>query len=552
MINSLDHAKISPKTREVILDECSKYGVFSDSERDDCVDMLRRVGRSSGVDKIKGVLELETANADWVSFNRLVVRLCCEKRLYTVLEAVTKNFEIPQDLVQESKCGYLNLLSDLRSTVEYLEDSVLKKHVFEISKLLSEGDLDCFYAQNPIFFIFHLFLDKDVDVFDTFLHKKEFDSGNFRVSKKLIENVLRGLPSLSSLIGRKVSSLTIYDLLEFHLKLDVEKVFGFRKRESPIPSFCSEDLVERFGYTKKLNFIFHLKQSRPSVACRVYFEQGDSPKRKAKTEKKVRKLVASKFFDTSVASGCVAFLEMIGDNSEKLRVLVSVANTIVESELLSENNVSELLLTNPVALSDVFENVLISQLNFEDLDLFSIIKLMNVSTKFCLLHNVELPEKLLTHFATKNLWLLFLVISQIYSYPLSQIQKLSQHFRNPTIMEHVLHGITHDIHIDDAKSLIMRDRDARKYYLSKIGVRQSVDGSASESSSGSLRSFSSTASSAGSCDGLEYDAVGSKVDLLQTLIRCHNSVDPPKALLQACCLYSYPLFAVLATCYEVS
>jgi hypothetical protein len=40
-------------------------------------------------------------------------------------------------------------------------------------------------------------------------------------------------------------------------------------------------------------------------------------------------------------------------------------------------------------------------------------------------------------------------------------------------------------------------------------------------------------------------------DVFHTLLCCHRSQDPPRALLTACQNLQNPLFAIFATCYEV-
>lgn len=101
----------------------------------------------------------------------------------------------------------------------------------------------------------------------------------------------------------------------------------------------------------------------------------------------------------------------------------------------------------------------------------------------------------------------------------------------------------------------MRDRDSRKAFLSRIGVRASLENITwSGSMNSSFYSRSSYGSSSGSSgsDFLEIDISNTKTTLLQVLIKSHNSRDPPRALLQACQLYRCPLLAIVATSYEVS
>lgn len=182
--------------------------------------------------------------------------------------------------------------------------------------------------------------------------------------------------------------------------------------------------------------------------------------------------------------------------------------------------------------------------------------------------------------AQSNLWLPFMILAQLHNYPSEQIKNLVHAFKSPTLLEHILHSVVNDfqvskyqnkkgfvvcltddhlcfnklslLQLDDQN--LMRDRDSRKAYLSRIGVRTSLENiNMTDSMCSSIYSRSScgsTNSSSGS-DFLEIDLLNTKTTLLQVLIKSHNSRDPPRALLQACQLYRCPLLAILATSYEV-
>ncbi|GJQ78510.1 hypothetical protein Trydic_g11624 [Trypoxylus dichotomus] len=110
------------------------------------------------------------------------------------------------------------------------------------------------------------------------------------------------------------------------------------------------------------------------------------------------------------------------------------------------------------------------------------------------------------------------------------------------------HAVSHEIQLDEIRNQLMGERDSRKYFLSRLGVRL-TDSSGGSSDMSSHSSYGSMANSVGS-DFLESDTLDYQTDLLEVLIRCHNSVDPPKALLFASKYYKSSLLAVLANSYE--
>lgn len=167
-----------------------------------------------------------------------------------------------------------------------------------------------------------------------------------------------------------------------------------------------------------------------------------------------------------------------------------------------------------------------------------LLKQYSLACKFAQQHNLKLPEKLLKNLANQNQWLLFLTFIQQENYSLEQVKRLTLHFRNLTCLEHLSHSVNNDTVIYSKKELLMKERDSRKSFLSRIGVRQKVE-------------MHSDSSSTSSTLDVETDVFDTKTNLLQVLIKCHNSSDPPKALLQACEQYRNPVLAIFAASYEV-
>ena len=77
---------------------------------------------------------------------------------------------------------------------------------------------------------------------------------------------------------------------------------------------------------------------------------------------------------------------------------------------------------------------------------------------------------------------------------------------------------------------------------------QAADNVIYGSSSSSEDSWLSDLSVSYELDSLNPDACK---DVFFTLLNCHRSPDPPRALLAACQSFENPLLAVFATCYEV-
>ncbi|KAL3286720.1 hypothetical protein HHI36_001215 [Cryptolaemus montrouzieri] len=243
---------------------------------------------------------------------------------------------------------------------------------------------------------------------------------------------------------------------------------------------------------------------------------------------------------------------MIGVPSKGLRVHLEVANTLLNAgyDEINCKDMFKQLENTPYEVQNALESTIMKNILFGFETGKHFIEAKNKYEPVVIFsreNNIKLPEEFLRNCAVKNDWLFFMIFAQIQNYPVDQIKEVLQCFKNPFYLEHTLHCVTYDIQLEE-ENVLMRGRDSRKAFLSRIGVRQSTD-PLNPSESRSAKSQSSYTLS-DSSDILEVDILNTKATLLQTLIRCHNSADPPRALLQACQLYRNPLLAILATSYE--
>lgn len=253
------------------------------------------------------------------------------------------------------------------------------------------------------------------------------------------------------------------------------------------------------------------------------------------------------FDNLDITSACIAFLEIIGYTSTKIRILVKIAKMLVKCGF--ERSVVLKLLHNdePDAIQHHIETILIDRI--DENDIIQAFKTFELMVYYSKINNLKYPEALLKYCASKNMWLLFLIFAQLHSYPLDQVKFHIQFFKSANLLEHLRHGICNEMPEE------RHSRDSRKYLLSKVGV-VAKNISSNQSSGLSFKSQSSyeseEISGGGGVDHFEIDVSNIKATLLQTLIRCHSSTDPPRAFLQACQFYRNALLAVFATSYEVS
>nr|XP_023027706.1 spatacsin [Leptinotarsa decemlineata] len=561
MINQLNASETAANTTNAILNELSRFGIFCDAEINSFLNVLSRLNQSESTKKVFRIIRKSTANLTEQQFLNLLVDYCTTNKLGGVLSICVENFDISHPDVTRSTD--LDLIYNFRGLTRNFNQDNLCDNILKVSRYLS-SDLETYYTDNPMILLALIFFTKTDDFFDI-LSKKRVIVSDVELNESVV-NLPLSLKTLGATVNRKTivekGSLTFYDLLEKHYKIDVRKLFSFRFERTKLPHFGSENLIAKHGYSKQLNYQFYLKQFRPSMACKWYlidqYQQYDCiPEANVRQlQKKVYKIALRNLNNVETGSSCVAFLEMIGISSNYLKVALGAASIVYE-HCRSLETVIELFMNvenNPEAITETLETIVMEEIDVERFTEGSYfvqsMNLYDIVVNFTVSFNLKLPEMFLRACASNNMWLPLLIFAQLKNYPLEQIKPIVQSFKNPTLHEHIYHSVLHDILVDDQNVWL---RDSRTTYLSRIGLRKSMDNLSQSgsvySSLASQSSYGSNASSGGS-DSLEIDIANTKATLLQTLIRCHNSTDPPRALLQACQLYRNPLLAIFATSYE--
>ncbi|XP_017775225.1 PREDICTED: spatacsin [Nicrophorus vespilloides] len=513
------NSNIKQETKSKVCNKLAQYGMFCPEEQLDAVKIISRLTDIQSLHLLRSILSNKYSNMCYTQFLKILYDYCESNELYGVLDICTK------DMTISSRNKQIELIETSRIICENPNDKeALKDNLMFNINYLQEGS-----TIESLIVLFVLILSEN----NLSLNLWDGNTGiNF--DKLPVLKII-----LNKFMNNNVSKhITMYDLAKRHLMLDTKTLFQFQfDKEYELPYFNQSVLVNKYGYKKSVDCKFYLSHCRPSV-CKDTMDFH-----------KLRKFTIQNFSNKQIVSSCIAYLEMRGEDSDFLRHEIFAAN-ILHSNGHSEDKVIELFLYgSKFEIMEIYENILCGEINLStSSDIIDIMHKQDILIKFAELNKLNMPEVLLMRIANKNLWLPFLIIIQKYNYTQEHVARLVQNFTSVNMIEHLSHCLMHDIHWEN-KSSLMKDRDSRKYYLSKIGVRKNIDNEM-VSSITSQSSYSSTSSSTGISEFLESENFDAKCDLLQVLIKCHNSNDPPKALLQACQYYKYPLFAVLATSYE--
>lgn len=571
LINSLSEQtqKVPLETQNIILNELSRYGVFNSTDSNHFLNLLKRLKNTNSVIRYKQLLQLETSTISIQNFYLQQIAYCLENNLQSVIVSCLLNDQDQEILLslKEKSNELLRLMDSVNEVTFNLNNlKAIQANVLNVCCYLS-CDVFSYFKMYPIILVLLMLFDITLNFIDIIKGVKDvIVLDNLEINLKTMFESLPVLKAISEKFQNKITIIfpTIWNLISNHTTLDTNSVTDFVQSIGSVPHFNCFKVVELYGYKKTINTMYFLKQNQPSRAYRMFFIETTKLQdyNNEGVYLQAENLAIKNFLNINVSAATVAFFEMFGVSSKPLRIHLETIKTIVlnkhshsDLQYIDENITRfQQVKDNPKIISDILENVIIDSIKSLDAhkDFIDILKKYEIVIRFCRLHGLTLPERLLHLFAVNNLWLQFLIYAQINNYPLHQIRLLVQNFKNPHLLEHIGHSVLHNIDVD----ALMGKRNTRQSLYSKLGVRKnpkksSLGEESMKTSTSSLSSYDSTCSSSDSMDTTESELLDMKATLLQTLLRCHNSTDPPKALLQAAQLYRNPLLAVLATSYEV-
>ncbi|RVE48988.1 hypothetical protein evm_006346 [Chilo suppressalis] len=601
MIASIASSKCFPYTKMCIYDTLSSYGIVNEDERNNLNVIISRLARTQNLKLIDDIFSETCATVTKQQFYVELAKYCVKNRLYKVLTMCIEGNILDthlSDVEQEAKeCIELWLLF---KSIEQTSDR--QSHVLPVYKTceqIARENIDTYISSNPHLIIGMILLEDNAKLFDIFsqneyLHFKDFKLPNKGYKNKLthLYNVYRKYSDPNDLYAYK--DVNVYQLLSGYRGLDVSKIFEFQlinqntksilndkperrslgsllssevnvntagmksliQKPMDMPDFADKKLMKRYGYVAKLNHVYYLKQYRPCNASQAFVEQQYLMYNRLQ-EKCIKSacceahaLALQNWSDPAMTACCISFIAMIGCNSSRCRVHMSVAK-ILKDYLMTYKNM-QLDKTNKVIgeymykliqsdddaakeILDYLEEATMVKLKEKQeldgkVDMSVVLYESQTVVKFAVLHNLPLPEKQLKEFIKSDSWFNFLLYGDVFRYPLAQMLQLSHEFQNRSYAEHLKHIMLHKNSEEPA------DKDSKSN--SSNGQRKPT------------RLHSVEFSPQSSQCSFEFPSLHMGRELWEVAASCHGPEDPPAALLRAAELYREPLLVLIASCYE--
>ncbi|KAF3424657.1 hypothetical protein E2986_01902 [Frieseomelitta varia] len=567
MIEAIDSSNASILIKDLVKNHLCRYGIFIEKEQRDVKLLLARIfGSAMTISEFNTILSYKSCNINKTEFMKKIDKELClahclsetntekdKTKIAELYDALTKMCECQeefQDILIDGIFKTIYYFSD--DVAEYLEQNYLIVLVLILLYLSRESTI---YNKNKNT------VPKE--------NKTDLQLCGYSISNEVLRNTLKQVPILESIIEKKPKKeVTVYELLDGYENLNVKQLYKWRFNNEPMPHFSNEILVKMYGYTEVLTYEYYLNQARPNMAIfSLKHSQGKlignvSSRRKCKAALYAHILALRNLNKPEILRTCIAFMEMLGIDSENLRLHITVANYIHKEINVPIGNLLEnIMYRNEDDLKTVisylessFQTNCTENLINNSQQFIKILKIWDIIVRFAKAHNFPLPISLLKFLASQNHWFEFVLVCHIFNYPLNQVLENTKYFEDTVLREHLLTCLCN---IQLTKSQLaahseqkIKSRDVRQSLYYKIGVKQS--GSPTYDSSISADS-ASTSDSHSVGDYIVNDNICSlDDDLWLIILKCHQSPDPPGALINSSRLTSRPFLTVLASCYEPS
>ncbi|KAK1131494.1 hypothetical protein K0M31_017777 [Melipona bicolor] len=575
MIEAIDSSNASTLIKDLVKNHLCRYGIFIEKEQRDVKLLLARIfGSAMTISEFNTILSYKSCNINKTEFMKKIDKELCLAHCLnetSTEEDKTKIAELYDALTKmcESQGEFQNILIDgIFKTIYYFSDDVaeyLKQNYLIVLVLI----LLYLSRESTIYNKNKNTVPKESILKNIFTDKNDLQLCGYSISNEVLRNTLKQVPILESIIEKKPKTeVTVYELLDGYENLNVKQLYKWRFNNEPMPHFSNETLVKMYGYTEVLTYEYYLNQARPNMAVfSLKHSQGKlignvSSRRKRKAALYAHILALRNLNKSEILRTCIAFMEMLGIDSENLRLHITVANYIHKEINVPIGNLLEnIMYRNEDDLKTVisylessFQTNCTENLINDSQQFIKVLKIWDIIVRFAKAHNFPLPISLLKFLASQNHWFEFVLVCHIFNYPLNQVLENTKYFEDTVLREHLLTCLCN---IQLIKSQLaahseqkIKSRDVRQSLYYKIGVKQS--GSPTYDSPVSTDS-ASTSDSHSVGEYIVNDNICSPDDDLWLIIlKCHQSPDPPGALINSSKLTSRPFLTILASCYEPS
>lgn len=418
-----DDVQTRPKMNEMLLNCFAQNGMIVNRESNSIVRIFQRIFTTESL----------SINSNWL-FN--------EENLVKILQMIFEENELvlllqktfQTQIIERIAANYQHFKDDV-NLCSALKDQELttRKSISwiseECSKYIIKTSDEDFYPKLPHVYILEKLL-KDVPLM------------HLAICKKTTSVV--GQISVLDLFCRKLRStkttadydVTLNDLLKLKnlnpmTAIQSEVFISIdNQNNSNLISFSDVNLNQKYGQMTFLNYIDYVKQHRSSYAVYKFFiDQLNNYSQISRAQIQIAggtvcELALNNIDDGELIAHGVAFLEMLGINSQILRAYVDCCR-IIESHLMRNFNIKSF--SNHKDVVQQMENILLKEIRNRSSsdDIFDPQKFESLRI-LCRAMGVDLPISFLREVAFKSNWYRFLLFATYHNYSIRSIVDVCQ------------------------------------------------------------------------------------------------------------------------------
>ncbi|GAB6018763.1 spastic paraplegia 11 (autosomal recessive) [Chamberlinius hualienensis] len=485
-------SKLVPNSAAHILDQLSRYGVFSEYELASFPLLLKRLGRvvSDGiplVDILSGSndLSLET-------FHKRFIKYCATHDFPGVLWNHLETFGLATTcLLQEdssnskSACNWLSVLANFKNWSENPKDmkclhaASLANAKFKMQTMLHTQDINkcglirlatLLYDSDPVR---PMILESDLLSLTCELHSSSY------FVKDDLHFVFDVLSSFINEQPKVITDVTVYSLLQGNWPFDVSQLFGWQKLNilkapncfKDLPSFSDVEMVRNCGLSQELDYTFYIHQARPAFAY-VKFVVSNIPTNGNMKQSIIDEacnvahcIAIENFFSETLAASAVAFMELLCCNTQGLRIDLEILQLIHRQQLqrMSKTSTEDRVHNDDIGQDTEIEKLLkigfynheanlnlilnwaeksmIEYLSTTQVDEMKEFEHWSVLNLFCQRHGLPyssiFPEKCLV----SGNWMMFISFTEIFFYSRIQVGQLITEHKSNELAQHLKHAL---------------------------------------------------------------------------------------------------------------
>uniref|UniRef100_A0A182PCL7 Spatacsin_C domain-containing protein n=1 Tax=Anopheles epiroticus TaxID=199890 RepID=A0A182PCL7_9DIPT len=437
MLSQLSHHR-SLSRNEILLNELARLGKFLDHERNDAVAILRRLFTTESFKQHR-----EWTEAKW--FREQLTQRLVDNRFFTLLALPIVCKEMLEQLAKDPEAQHAQEVKVFLE-LQKLKDATLSgKELLSVSRTTSDYILQhnrAFYEENPIVYLFEYALDEKNTHFEennsilaklphlqSFINRCKGGQGAGESSETLVKKLLSiaGIPDPARVKQflfhgtRTDANGAVEEEDERASQLELLEKHG------SIPHFNHPLLVSKYGQPVTLRYMHYIRLHRACHAVYEFYREQlqnysqISTRQLNSAAQTVAQMAIDSYWDATLATHAVAFMEMIGVSSVPTRAYLRCLTLVgegVKPEGVTQDAPIRLTVTSLLRRCEEA----ISDKSLEDPELLIDLEAMTIVAKA---NGLPYPEAYLRErLLAKNDWYRFLLLVDYLNYPTEQIVEL--------------------------------------------------------------------------------------------------------------------------------